>query len=203
MLDLFRYRTVGVYWVDVQFITHRLLKANHALVLHILRKFESSDHPDEIVASLQDNREEIGLVQVKDIKEAIKSNSGLHVFQLFLGEVPVTLANIVLFKRRSSDSNTLVRAREVNSLLQNRPHTRNLLTSIDAINASCSASGSTPLRDSTVLGRKAQKRAKERARRKSVSSKRRKPLTKQRRNKRPFFVSHSTNAPTFTLRLQL
>ena len=196
MLDLFRYRTVGVHWVDAQLITHRLLKANHALVLHILRKFDSSDHPDDVVASLQDNREEIGLVQAKDIKEAIKSNSGLHIFQLFLGEVPVTLANIVLFKRRSSDSNTLVRAREVNSLLQNRPHTRNLLASIDAIHASCSASASTSVSNSKVCKRKAQKRAKERARRRSASSKRMQPLT-MRRKKTPFLVTRSPNAPAF------
>ena len=85
ILDLFRLYAPGVYWIDVQFVNYLNLKANHALVLHILRKHNSSDHPDDAVASLRDNREGTDLVQVKDVTEAIKANSGLKLFQLFLG----------------------------------------------------------------------------------------------------------------------
>ena len=102
----------------MQFVNYLNLKANHALVLQILRKYSSSDHPDDAVASLQDNREGIDLVQVKDVKEAIKVNSGLKLFQLFLGVDQIALANIVRVKKRCGDNQTLAKAKDMNSILQ-------------------------------------------------------------------------------------
>ena len=117
MLYLFRYYAVGVYWIDVQFVNDLSLKANHALVLQILRKYNSSDHPEDFVASLKDNHKGIDLAQVKDVKEAIRANSGLKIFQTFLGVDKITLVNIVLVKKRFSDTQTLAKAKEMNNML--------------------------------------------------------------------------------------
>ena len=159
----------------MQFVNYLNLKANHALVLQILRKYSSSDHPDDVVASLRDNREGTDLVQVKDVTEAIKANSGLKLFQLFLGVDQITLVNIVRVKKRYGNHQSLAKAKEMNSILQHRRHTRGLLASIEIMHNK--TTNSTPIPSPTqgsiqcAAKRKADKRKKERAHRRKVPSK--------------------------------
>ena len=180
----------------MQFVNYLNLKANHALVLQILRKYSSSDHPDDAVASLQDNREGTDLAQLKDVTEAIKANSGLKLFQLFLGVDQITLVNIVQVKKRYGKNQSLAIAKDMNSILQHRRHTRSLLASIEVMHNK--TTNSTPSPSPTqgsiqyAAKRKADKRKKERANRRRVPSKGKPDLVK----KMPKKIKHvRANAP--------
>ena len=128
--------------------------------------------------------------------EAIKANSGLKLFQLFLGVDQIALANIVRVKKRHGNNQSLAIAKDMNSILQHRRHTRSLLASIEVMHDKTTNSTPSPSPKQGSIQcaakRKADKRKKERANRRKVSSKGKPFLLK----KMPKKIKHvRANAP--------
>ena len=128
LLDIFINNNAGVYWINVQLVTPRILNAHHTFALIMLRTCDDCSDGDDVVATFQDNREKIDLVQYGDILQALWNNSGLGIFQHFLGDVPITLDAVIYIKHRISDTNTLATASCIDHTLQKRCHTRSLLS---------------------------------------------------------------------------
>ena len=70
MLNLFSMLSVGIYWVQVNLKEGINLAAYHIIVVSIIKNWNHCRLPGEIIAIMQDNRGEIGLVQKEDINEA-------------------------------------------------------------------------------------------------------------------------------------
>ena len=87
----------GAYQVQMNFHNRLSISAYYIIILVDCKKFSNSAANKEELRSLYDNRGVVGLIQRKNVEEAVQVDSTDKIFQLFLG-YKVRLELVILVK---------------------------------------------------------------------------------------------------------
>ena len=100
MMKFFSESSVGVCWVQVDLTEEINLTAHLVIIVAIVKEWKRCILPDDHVATIKDNRGEIGIVQKKVVEEANSLHTGEHIFASFLDVTAMRLESILLVKSR-------------------------------------------------------------------------------------------------------
>ena len=83
-LALFSTVAIETFWVQLNMKPGLLFQALHTVVVAIVKEHKNFRLKDEVIATMEDNIGEIGLVHEEDVDKAIDLQSGESMFLLFL-----------------------------------------------------------------------------------------------------------------------
>ena len=130
MMKFFSESSVGVCWVQVDLTEEINLTAHLVIIVAIVKEWKRCILPDDHVATIKDNRGEIGIVQKKVVEEANSLHTGEHIFASFLDVTAMRLESILLVKSRTHNNSSHALVSSVESQLGNERATRNMCQSV-------------------------------------------------------------------------